>query len=150
MQKYLCYGRYQILVAFDNVDVFCEKNVFETESSRVILESAKKLGYRLNFHAEELSCINGVEVWISPSFSNDLPVTSLFCVFIRVWTRRSSEDALRSVIVRNRILNLIFPYSANTIPQGDSWCKNARVLKGFYRTNCLLNSQTYNLHRRSS
>ncbi|XP_022690981.1 probable imidazolonepropionase [Varroa jacobsoni] len=52
-------------VAFDNVDVFCEKNVFETESSRVILESAKKLGYRLNFHAEELSCINGVEMGCS-------------------------------------------------------------------------------------
>lgn len=49
-------------MSFDNVDVFCEKGVFETEASKTILASAKQLGYQLNFHAEELSCINGVEV----------------------------------------------------------------------------------------
>lgn len=56
------YLRFVLIVQFDNVDVFCEKGVFELDATRRILEKAKQLGYRVNFHAEELSCISGVEV----------------------------------------------------------------------------------------
>ncbi|XP_003742310.1 probable imidazolonepropionase [Galendromus occidentalis] len=50
------------LVDFDNVDVFCEKGVFEIDATKRILAKAKELDYELNFHAEELSCIHGVEL----------------------------------------------------------------------------------------
>ena len=51
-----------LTVQFDNVDVFCERGVFEVDATKRILLKAKELGYRLNFHAEELSRIKGVEV----------------------------------------------------------------------------------------
>lgn len=38
----------------DNIDVFCEKGVFDTEASRQILEAGKKIGLHINFHGDEL------------------------------------------------------------------------------------------------
>lgn len=52
----------------DNVDVFCEKGVFGVEETRKILESAKQKGFRLNFHAEELNYLGGVEVSVNKAF----------------------------------------------------------------------------------
>ncbi|KAB7497655.1 putative imidazolonepropionase, partial [Armadillidium nasatum] len=49
----------------ENVDVFCEKGVFEVEESQKILEEAQKFGFRINFHAEELNYIGGVEMGAS-------------------------------------------------------------------------------------
>ncbi len=46
----------------DNIDVFCEKNVFELESTRRILEAGRAMGFRLNFHADEISALGGAEV----------------------------------------------------------------------------------------
>ena len=48
----------------DSIDVFCEKGVFDVEQSRAILEAGRRAGLRLNFHAEELSFLGGVEVSI--------------------------------------------------------------------------------------
>ena len=39
----------------ESVDVFCEKEVFTLEETRQILEEAKKLGFFLRLHADELS-----------------------------------------------------------------------------------------------
>ncbi|KAL7075093.1 hypothetical protein ACQ4LE_005901 [Meloidogyne hapla] len=50
------------LSSLENVDVFCEKNVFGLESSRQILEAAKIIGLRPNFHADELSPLGGAEM----------------------------------------------------------------------------------------
>ncbi|CAI2347642.1 unnamed protein product [Caenorhabditis sp. 36 PRJEB53466] len=46
----------------ENIDVFCEKGVFEIESSQKILENGKAAGMAVNFHAEELKYIGGVEM----------------------------------------------------------------------------------------
>ncbi|XP_013793776.1 probable imidazolonepropionase [Limulus polyphemus] len=46
----------------DNIDVFCEKGVFEVEESKKILQAGQLLGLRVNFHAEELHCIHGAEM----------------------------------------------------------------------------------------
>ncbi|EGT51018.1 hypothetical protein CAEBREN_32801 [Caenorhabditis brenneri] len=62
----------------ENIDVFCEKGVFEVESrykdykdyklqknffcSKKILERGQKAGMAVNFHAEELKYIGGVEM----------------------------------------------------------------------------------------
>ena len=43
-------------------DVFCEKNVFEIEDSRRLLEAAKKLGYKLKLHADEIVTLGGGEL----------------------------------------------------------------------------------------
>ena len=46
----------------DNIDVFCEKGVFELEQSRRILEAGKKAGLRINFHGDELHPLGGAEM----------------------------------------------------------------------------------------
>ena len=35
-------------------DIFCEKNVFSIEDSEYYLNQAKKLGFRLKIHADEM------------------------------------------------------------------------------------------------
>ena len=49
-------------LAVDNIDVFCEKGVFGVESTRKILLAGKAAGMNINFHAEELNYIGGVEM----------------------------------------------------------------------------------------
>ncbi|PIC41871.1 hypothetical protein B9Z55_009141 [Caenorhabditis nigoni] len=46
----------------ENIDVFCEKGVFEVESSQKILKRGQEAGMAVNFHAEELKYIGGVEM----------------------------------------------------------------------------------------
>ena len=49
-------------LSVENVDVFCETGVFDVAQSKRILEAGQKVGLRVNFHAEELSCLGGAEV----------------------------------------------------------------------------------------
>lgn len=46
----------------DNIDVFCEKGVFDLEQSRAILEAGKAAGLQTNFHGDELHPLNGAKV----------------------------------------------------------------------------------------
>ncbi len=43
-------------------DVFCEKNVFELEDSRRLLEAAAAMGYSLKLHADEIVTLGGGEL----------------------------------------------------------------------------------------
>lgn len=43
-------------------DVFCEKNVFELEDSRRLLQAAEAMGYALKFHADEIVTLGGGEL----------------------------------------------------------------------------------------
>lgn len=43
-------------------DVFCEKNVFELEDSKRLLEEAKRLGYGIKLHADEIATLGGGEL----------------------------------------------------------------------------------------
>lgn len=43
-------------------DIFTEKNVFEIEDSRRLLEAARKLGYKLKLHADEIVQLGGAEL----------------------------------------------------------------------------------------
>ncbi|WP_040212289.1 imidazolonepropionase [Clostridium polynesiense] len=43
-------------------DVFCEKNVFEVDESRYLLERAKSMGMKLKLHADEIEGIGGTEL----------------------------------------------------------------------------------------
>ena len=52
-------------ITVDSIDVFCEKGVFEVESSKSILLEGKKNGLMINFHAEELNYVGGVEMGAS-------------------------------------------------------------------------------------
>ena len=49
-------------LAVDFVDVFHEQGVFETEESREILTAARKLGFALNFHGDELHPVGSAEL----------------------------------------------------------------------------------------
>ncbi|KRM89160.1 imidazolonepropionase [Liquorilactobacillus vini] len=44
------------------VDVFCDKGVFDLEVSRKLLKSAKKLGFKIKMHADEIANLNGVKL----------------------------------------------------------------------------------------
>lgn len=43
-------------------DIFCEKGVFTIEEARLILEKAKKLGYELKIHSEQLNTLHSAEL----------------------------------------------------------------------------------------
>lgn len=43
-------------------DVFCEKGVFTVEQSNRLLRAARKIGFRLKIHADELSTFGGAEL----------------------------------------------------------------------------------------
>ena len=49
-------------LSIDNVDVFCEKGVFDTDTSRRILKAGQDAGWKLNFHGDELHAMNSGEV----------------------------------------------------------------------------------------
>uniref|UniRef100_H2ZCE2 Probable imidazolonepropionase n=1 Tax=Ciona savignyi TaxID=51511 RepID=H2ZCE2_CIOSA len=42
-------------LAVENIDVFCEKGVFDVHQTRKILEEGKKIGLLVNFHGDELT-----------------------------------------------------------------------------------------------
>ncbi|REJ78652.1 MAG: imidazolonepropionase [Acidobacteria bacterium] len=44
------------------IDVFCEKNAFDLEQSRRVLERAKKEGYRVKAHVDQFTNLGGVEM----------------------------------------------------------------------------------------
>ncbi|XP_053402939.1 probable imidazolonepropionase isoform X2 [Mercenaria mercenaria] len=46
----------------DNIDVFCERGVFDVEQSRSILEKGKELGLTINFHGDELHPTGSAEM----------------------------------------------------------------------------------------
>ncbi|XP_073644436.1 probable imidazolonepropionase isoform X2 [Tursiops truncatus] len=45
----------------DNIDVFCEKGVFDLDSTRRILQSGKDIGLQINFHGDELHPMKAAE-----------------------------------------------------------------------------------------
>jgi imidazolonepropionase len=46
----------------ENCDIFCEKGVFSTESSKYFLMEAKKMGFQLKLHADEIVNTGGAEL----------------------------------------------------------------------------------------
>jgi len=46
----------------ENVDVFCEKGVFDVDQTRRILQAARNFGFKINFHGEELCQLNSPEI----------------------------------------------------------------------------------------
>ncbi|XP_062611557.1 probable imidazolonepropionase [Saccostrea cucullata] len=46
----------------DNIDVFCEKGVFDLEQSQAILKAGKEAGLNINFHGDELHPLGGAEM----------------------------------------------------------------------------------------
>lgn len=46
----------------ENIDVFCEKGVFEIEDSRRMLKAGQEAGLRVNFHGDELFPLGGAEM----------------------------------------------------------------------------------------
>ncbi|XP_064632778.1 probable imidazolonepropionase [Lineus longissimus] len=49
-------------LSVDNIDVFCEKGVFDVDQSRKILVAGKKIGLNINFHGEELNLLNSAQM----------------------------------------------------------------------------------------
>ena len=50
------------VIGIDNIDVFCEKGVFDVETSRHILKAGQEVGWKVNFHGDELHSMKSGEV----------------------------------------------------------------------------------------
>ncbi|XP_037317039.2 probable imidazolonepropionase [Pungitius pungitius] len=46
----------------DNIDVFCERGVFDLGSTRAILRAGKDMGLNINFHGDELHPMNAAQL----------------------------------------------------------------------------------------
>ena len=46
----------------DNIDVFCEKGVFDLDQTERILKAGAEIGLRINFHGDELHPMKSAEV----------------------------------------------------------------------------------------
>ncbi|XP_077399843.1 putative imidazolonepropionase [Vanacampus margaritifer] len=46
----------------DNIDVFCEKGVFDVPNARAILQAGKDMGLNANFHGDELHPMNAAQL----------------------------------------------------------------------------------------
>ncbi|XP_061770129.1 probable imidazolonepropionase [Nerophis ophidion] len=46
----------------DNIDVFCEKGVFDLGATRAILQAGKDMGLNINFHGDELHPMNSAQL----------------------------------------------------------------------------------------
>lgn len=46
----------------DNIDVFCEKGVFDLTSTKSILQAGKDMGLKINFHGDELHPMNSAQL----------------------------------------------------------------------------------------
>ncbi|KAM4672018.1 putative imidazolonepropionase isoform 1-T2 [Amazona ochrocephala] len=49
-------------ICVNNIDVFCEKGVFDLESTRRILQAGKDIGLQINFHGDELHPMKSAEL----------------------------------------------------------------------------------------
>ena len=57
------------------LEMFCCLGVFDVRQTKQILEAGVEAGWNINFHAEELCCLNSVEVSLSLiflQFRNDI------------------------------------------------------------------------------
>ena len=57
------------------LEMFCCLGVFDVSQTKQILEAGVEAGWNINFHAEELCCLNSVEVSVSLvfiQFRNDI------------------------------------------------------------------------------
>lgn len=55
---------YQLSIINYFVDVFCERNAFDLEQSRKVLETAKNLGFKLKAHVDEFTNLGGARMAI--------------------------------------------------------------------------------------
>ncbi|GAA6100882.1 probable imidazolonepropionase [Tachysurus ichikawai] len=58
IKKQISEGNLQV----DNIDVFCEKGVFDLNSTRQILQAGKDIGLNINFHGDELHPMNSAQL----------------------------------------------------------------------------------------
>lgn len=70
-------------LSIDNIDVFCEKGVFDTDASRRILKAGSDAGWKINFHGDELHPMN----------SGEVSSASLHCVYVYNMYEPSSPDS---------------------------------------------------------
>ena len=72
-------------MSVDAVDVFCERGVFSVEQSHSILQAARRLGFLLNFHADELNPLGGAEVSHHPLLLLLLSVIKAYICVLQIF-----------------------------------------------------------------
>lgn len=93
-------------------DVFCEDGVFSIEESRKLLLEAKKLGFKLKVHADEISSFGGAEL---ASSIGAISADHLLNV---------SNEGIREM-AKNKVVSVLLPATAFTL---DKPFANARKM----------------------
>lgn len=66
----------------DNIDVFCEKGVFDLNSTRCILQSGKDMGLNINFHGDELHPMNSAHVCYVCTLTHSFKWCCSYIIFV--------------------------------------------------------------------
>eukprot|EP00298_Acanthocystis_sp_HF-20_P021548 c27982_g1_i1.p1 GENE.c27982_g1_i1~~c27982_g1_i1.p1 ORF type:complete len:427 (-),score=216.85 c27982_g1_i1:314-1594(-) len=89
-------------VKCDNIDVFCEKGVFDVEQTRRILQEGKNAGLAINFHGEELSCLHSVEM------ASEIGTTAISHL------EEISEEGI-DAMAKNSVIAVLLPTTAHIL-----------------------------------
>lgn len=85
-------------------DIFCEKNVFEIESSRKYLNAAKEMGFKLKLHADEIVRIEGAKL------AGEVKATSADHLL------QASDEGIKS-LVDNDVVCTLLPMTAFSLKE---------------------------------
>ncbi len=77
------------------VDVFCEKNAFDLEQSRRVLETAKSLGFNLKAHVDEFTNLGGARMAIELGAISIDHLDAISDEEIKFWLIRKQSESLR-------------------------------------------------------
>jgi hypothetical protein len=95
----------------DNIDVFCERGVFDIVQTRSILEKGKELGLTINFHGDELHPTGSAEVVFYWYFYNVVYVkigNNALLLAFKMKTTTSAQRRYEVLIITIPEINYLF------------------------------------------
>lgn len=67
----------------DNIDVFCERGVFDLDATRSILQAGTDMGLNINFHGDELHPMNAAQVPLPSAATGGSPGAAAFSFLVK-------------------------------------------------------------------
>lgn len=68
----------------DNIDVFCERGVFDLDATRSILQAGRDMGLHINFHGDELHPMNAAQVLLPSAAAGGSPRAAACICLVKI------------------------------------------------------------------